>query len=51
MNIAYFFTDYEYFNKEYDSQVTLAGQNIPVHNTDRFTRTNKVLGAGIDFDF
>ena len=51
VNIAYFFTDYEYFNKEYDSQVTLAGQNIPVHNTDRFTRTNKVLGAGIDFDF
>lgn len=51
VNIAYFFTDYENFDKEYDSEVTLAGQSIPVHNTDRFTRTNKVLGAGIDFTF
>ena len=51
VNIAYFFTDYETFDKEYDSAVSLAGQQIPTHNTDRFTRTNKVLGAGIDIDF
>ena len=51
VNIAYFFTSYEHFNKEYDGAVSLAGQEIPVHNTDRFTRTNKVLGAGVDIDF
>lgn len=51
VNIAYFFTNYDKFDKEYDSEVSLAGQNIPVHITDRFTRTNKVLGAGIDFVF
>ncbi len=51
INVAYFFTDYENFDKEYDSTVSLAGQNIPTHNTDRFTRTNKVFGAGIDIDF
>ena len=46
VNIAYFFTNYDKFDKEYDSEVSLAGQDIPVHNTDRFTRTNKVLGTG-----
>lgn len=51
VNIAYFFTSYEHFNKEYDGVVSLAGQDITVHNTDRFTRTNKVLGAGVDIDF
>ncbi len=51
VNIAYFFTNYEKFDKEYDSVTELAGQSFNTHNTDRFSRTNKVLGAGIDIDF
>jgi hypothetical protein len=47
VNVAYFFTDYEYFDKAYDS--TISG--VAVQNTDRFTRTNKVLGVGLDIDF
>ena len=51
VNIAYFFTDYETFDKKYDGVIALGGQEIPTHNTDCFTRTNKVFGAGVDIDF
>lgn len=50
-NVGYFWTNYETFNKQSDSQMTLAGQTIDTHNTDAFTRTNKVFGAGIEVDF
>lgn len=51
VNIAYFWTNYETFHKEYDSEMVLAGQTITTHNTDDFTRTNKVFGAGVEIDF
>ncbi|MCR5078279.1 MAG: hypothetical protein K6A82_09625 [Prevotella sp.] len=51
LNVAYFFTDYSKFNKEYDGVIEAGEQKIPVHNTDQFTRTNKVLGVGLDIDF
>lgn len=51
LNIAYFFTDYEHFKKQYDQTLSAAGQQVPVHCTDDFTRTNKVLGVGLDIDF
>lgn len=51
INIAYFWTDYEHFNKEYPQTISAAGRSVEVHNTDNFTRTNKVLGVGLDIDF
>lgn len=51
VNIAYFFTDYEHFDKSYAQQFSAAGQTVEGQCTDRFTRTNKVLGAGVDIDF
>jgi long-chain fatty acid transport protein len=51
VNIAYFFTDYTHKKKEYDETVSAAGQSVQVHCTDDFTRTNKVLGVGVDIDF
>ncbi|GAB6983437.1 membrane protein [Prevotella dentasini JCM 15908] len=51
VNIAYFFTDYEHFNKEYDGTIAAGAQPVEVHNVDNFTRTNKVLGVGLDLDF
>ena len=50
LNIAYFFTDYEHFNKEYNQTLSAGGQSMEVHCTDDFTRTNKVLGVGVDID-
>lgn len=47
VNVAYFFTDYKHFKKDYTSEI----QGTEVKCTDDFTRTNKVLGAGIDIDF
>lgn len=47
LNIAYFWTDYENVNKEYTQNI----QGMEVACTDNFTRTNKVLGVGIDIDF
>lgn len=47
VNVAYFWTNYEHFNKEYTTQL----MGIEVKNTDRFHRTNKVLGVGLDVDF
>lgn len=52
LNLAYFWTDYENFDKHYQQTYGIAeGKTIVAENTDRFTRTNKVLGAGIDIDF
>ncbi len=51
LNVAYFWTDYEKFHKEYDQTITAAGQSVEAHNTDTFTRSNKVLGVGLDIDF
>lgn len=51
LNVAYFWTDYQHFNKEYDQTIAAAGQTVDVHCTDNFTRTNKVLGVGLDIDF
>lgn len=49
--IAYFKTFYETFDKEYDQNIPIGGTTIAARNTDSFTRTNKVLGAGVQFDF
>ena len=48
LNIAYFFTDYSHKKKEYDQTLEAGGMQVQVHNTDDFTRTNKVLGVGVD---
>ncbi|MDY6265814.1 MAG: hypothetical protein SPM31_01655 [Prevotella sp.] len=50
LNVAYFWTDYEKFHKEYDQTITGAGQSAETHNTDVFTRSNKVVGVGLDID-
>ena len=50
LNVAYFWTDYEKFHKEYDQTITGAGQSVETHNTDVFTRSNKVVGVGLDID-
>lgn len=51
VNMAYFFTDYSHKKKEYDQTITAANQSVDVHCTDDFTRTNKVIGVGVDIDF
>ena len=50
LNIAYFFTDYEKFNKKYETSTKAGGTDIKMQNTDEFTRTNKVFGVGLDID-
>ena len=50
LNIAYFFTDYEKFNKKYETSTKAGGADIKMQNTDEFTRTNKVFGVGLDID-
>ena len=45
-NIAYFWTNYEKKDKSYAETI----QNVAVNCTDQFTRTNKVLGVGVDID-
>ncbi len=50
LNVAYFWTKYDKFNKE--DVVNIAGltpQPLPI--SYEFTRTNKVFGVGIDFTF
>lgn len=44
LNVAYFWTNYETFDKEYDQEVG----GVPTKCSDSFTRTNKVLGVGLD---
>lgn len=51
LNVAYFWTNYETFDKAYDMNVTTPSGSLPVKATDSFTRTNKVLGVGLDIDF
>ena len=65
LNVAYFFTNYSKFTKEYndaivigkeqvtqpDGSVMVQPKTIATKNTDIFTRTNKVLGVGLDIDF
>ena len=49
LNVAYFWTNYETFDKAYEQEYSMGGQTITAHNTDSFTRTNKVFGVGVDF--
>lgn len=51
VDAGYFWTNYETFHKEYDQTISAAGQSVDVHNTDDFTRSNKVLGVGVNLDF
>ena len=48
LNVAYFFTKYEKFNKEYETTAKTSTQEVKMLNTDEFTRTNKVFGVGLD---
>lgn len=48
LNVAYFFTKYEKFNKEYETTAKTGTQEVKMLNTDEFTRTNKVFGVGLD---
>lgn len=48
---SYFWTNYETFDKQYDQQYTMGAMSATAHNTDQFTRTNKVFGAGVNIDF
>lgn len=50
LNVAYFWTNYETFDKAYDSVIKSGVSEIAVKNTDSFTRTNKVFGVGLDID-
>lgn len=47
VNLAYFFTDYKHFKKNYEQDI----QGVRVECSDDFVRTNKVLGVGVDIDF
>lgn len=54
LNVAYFWTNYEKFDKAYQQTVVTNANplaTVTLDNTDRFTRTNKVLGVGLDIDF
>lgn len=46
LNVAYFWTNYDKFNKSYTSSIN----GVSINCTDNFTRTNKVLGVGLDID-
>ena len=48
---SYFWTNYETFDKEYDQKYSAADMSATAHNTDQFTRTNKVFGVGVNLDF
>ena len=50
LNIAYFWTNYSHFKKEYTQTIAAGGSSISAQCTDDFTRTNKVLGVGLDID-
>ena len=54
LNVAYFWTNYENFDKTYKQTVVTNANplaTVTLDNTDRFTRTNKVLGVGLDVEF
>ena len=50
LNIAYFWTNYSHFKKEYTQTIAVGGSSISAQCSDDFTRTNKVLGVGLDID-
>lgn len=50
LNIAYFWTNYDKFHKAYTQSYAAGGSSIQANCTDMFTRTNKVLGVGLDID-
>lgn len=50
LNIAYFWTNYSHFKKEYTQTIAVGGNSISAQSSDDFTRTNKVLGVGLDID-
>ena len=50
LNVAYFQTFYNTFNKEYEQTFEMGGQKITAKCRDEFTRTNKVFGVGVDID-
>lgn len=51
VNVAYFWTNYETFDKSSTQTVALGANKLTLNNTDSFTRTNRVLGAGVEIDF
>jgi len=55
VNVAYFFTNYDKYNKVSKStaeDATSKGYNgTSLAGTDVFTRTNKVFGVGVDYTF
>ena len=54
LNVAYFWTNYENFDKTYKQTVVTNAKplaTVTLDNTDRFSRTNKVLGVGLDIVF
>jgi long-chain fatty acid transport protein len=50
LNIGYFWTNYETINKEYTQAMSSGTATVEANCTDEFTRTNKVLGIGLDID-
>ncbi len=50
LNIAYFWTNYSHFKKEYTQTIVAGANSLSAQCTDDFTRTNKVLGVGLDID-
>lgn len=48
---SYFWTNYETFDKQYDQQYSVGTMTATAHNSDQFTRTNKVFGIGVNLDF
>lgn len=53
VNVAYFWTDYEDYNKEWAAYNGSANPvtKDPIPGKDVFSRTNKVFGIGIDYKF
>ena len=51
VNIAYFWTNYEHFNKTSEQSFEMGANKIVANCSDEFTRTNKVFGVGVDIDF
>ena len=54
LNVAYFWTNYDRFDKSSSEPLPLlqsTNKKMVANNTDNFTRTNKVLGVGLDIDF
>lgn len=50
LNIAYFWTNYEKFDKTYNEDMTVGTTTVATVKTDQYTRTNKVFGVGMDID-